>query len=66
MKDVRHTAPTSPWYVSRYSNNGANCLETRKHGTAGMAVRDSKLDSRGPVQTFPAQAWNDFVASLNV
>ena len=64
MTDLHNTQPTSPWYVPSRSNNGANCVQARKHGTAGMAIRDSKLDE-SPVHMFAAPAWDAFTASLN-
>lgn len=55
------SADTTAWVKARASDDGANCVEQRRH--AGMIeVRDTKDSGRGPVLRFtPAEyaAWLD-------
>jgi hypothetical protein len=53
---------TATWTKSSYSAGNGACVEV-KSPTATLAVRDSKVHA-GPVLSFPAEAWNAFVASV--
>ncbi|MEU7851435.1 DUF397 domain-containing protein [Micromonospora parva] len=46
----------------RSGDNGGNCVEVATNLPNAVAVRDSK-DSTGPLLTFTAQAWTDFIAA---
>ncbi|MEU5964223.1 DUF397 domain-containing protein [Micromonospora parva] len=46
----------------RSGDNGGNCVEVATNLPGVVAVRDSK-DSTGPLLTFTAQAWTDFIAA---
>ncbi|MGC4862308.1 DUF397 domain-containing protein [Micromonospora sp. DT41] len=46
----------------RSGDNGGNCVEVATNLSGVVAVRDSK-DSTGPLLTFTAQAWADFIAA---
>ncbi|GHF71762.1 DUF397 domain-containing protein [Streptomyces thermodiastaticus] len=54
---------TQTWTKSSYSTGNGACVEVKSPVVAAMAVRDSKVP-QGPVLTFPAEAWNSFVASI--
>ncbi|MEU8255494.1 DUF397 domain-containing protein [Micromonospora inaquosa] len=47
---------------TRSGDNGGNCVEVATNLPDTVAVRDSK-DSTGPLLTFTAQAWADFIAA---
>ncbi|MEV1076086.1 DUF397 domain-containing protein [Micromonospora parva] len=47
---------------TRSGDNGGDCVEVATNFPGVVAVRDSK-DSRGPLLTFTAQAWTDFIAT---
>ncbi|MBQ1028491.1 DUF397 domain-containing protein [Micromonospora sp. C97] len=47
---------------TRSGDNGGDCVEVATNLPGVVAVRDSK-DSTGPLLTFTAQAWTDFVAA---
>ncbi|MYV99098.1 DUF397 domain-containing protein [Streptomyces sp. SID3343] len=55
---------THEWVTSSYSNNGANCIETRRAAAPEIGVRDSKLGEASPVQTFGRDAWTAFLAAV--
>ncbi|MGC0418606.1 DUF397 domain-containing protein [Embleya sp. AB8] len=55
---------TSGWTKSTRSDNADNCVETRWHGDAAMAVRDSKRGEGSPVHMFGASAWTALLTSL--
>ena len=54
--------PAAAWRKSTYSNADGNCVEVAIGPTA-VAVRDSK-DRTGPVLTFAATEWQEFLRSL--
>jgi hypothetical protein len=45
---------------TRSGDNGGNCVEVATNLPGVVAVRDSK-DPTGPLLTFTAPAWTDFV-----
>ncbi|MET8360306.1 DUF397 domain-containing protein [Micromonospora sp. NPDC005171] len=47
---------------TRSGDNGGDCVEVATNIPCVVAVRDSK-DSTGPLLTFTAQAWTDFIAA---
>ncbi|WFE99830.1 DUF397 domain-containing protein [Micromonospora sp. WMMD964] len=47
---------------TRSGDNGGACVEVADNLAGIIAVRDSK-DATGPVLTFTAQAWADFIAT---
>ncbi|MHA4947118.1 DUF397 domain-containing protein [Micromonospora sp. SD19] len=47
---------------TRSGDNGGDCVEVAINLPNAVAVRDSK-DSAGPLLTFTAQAWTDFIAA---
>ncbi|MGC4749658.1 DUF397 domain-containing protein [Micromonospora sp. DT201] len=47
---------------TRSGDNGGACVEVAMDLSGVVAVRDSK-DSRGPLLTFTAQAWTDFISA---
>jgi Domain of unknown function (DUF397) len=51
-----------PWVKSSYSNSGANCVETARTLSGGVAVRDSK-NPDGPKLIFSPADWRAFTAS---
>ncbi|MEU6171087.1 DUF397 domain-containing protein [Streptantibioticus parmotrematis] len=51
------------WFTSSHSDNGGACVEVAVAGHGLVPVRDSK-DPHGPVLTFPASAFADFVAAV--
>ncbi|MCB5170253.1 DUF397 domain-containing protein [Streptomyces bambusae] len=52
------------WRKSTYSDpEGDNCVEVA-NGYTDVHVRDSKLAAAGPELTFPAYAWDGFLAQL--
>lgn len=54
---------TGPWRKSsRSSNNGGACVEARHGGTAGVDVRDSKLDAGSPILSVSADEWRSFLS----
>lgn len=50
------------WTKSSYSAGHGECVEV-KSPSAALAVRDSKRPEQAGL-TFPAAAWNTFVASV--
>ncbi|MFD3589319.1 DUF397 domain-containing protein [Streptomyces sp. NPDC058683] len=54
---------TETWTKSSYSAGNGACVEVKSPTTAGLDVRDSKVEE-GPVLAFPTGAWNAFVASV--
>lgn len=48
---------------TRSGDNGGNCVEVATNLAEVVAVRDSK-DSTGPLLTFTAQAWADFLPTV--
>jgi hypothetical protein len=53
----------TPWRKSiRSGGNGGQCVEVRRHDDA-IEVRDSK-DPTGPVLSFSAEAWHDFLTLI--
>ncbi|MVU76754.1 DUF397 domain-containing protein [Nocardia sp. ET3-3] len=52
----------SEWYKSSFSDAGKECIEVR-HDPAVTLVRDTKDRGRGPILSFPAEAWTAFLAS---
>ncbi|MCH0562091.1 MULTISPECIES: DUF397 domain-containing protein [unclassified Streptomyces] len=54
---------TDTWTKSSYSTGNGACVEIKSPVVAAMAVRDSKVP-QGPTLSFPAEAWNAFVASV--
>lgn len=62
MRDRSHE---TVWRKSTYSNGDGDCVEVAE-GTAGIVpVRDSK-DPAGPVLGFTPEAWQSFVAGVQV
>lgn len=58
------TDGTTPWVKARASNEGAHCVEQRRHNGV-IEVRDTKDGGTGPVLRFtPAEyaAWLDGAA----
>ncbi|MER5432570.1 DUF397 domain-containing protein [Streptomyces sp. NPDC002588] len=51
------------WTKSSYSGASGACVEVKAPTSVALAVRDSKTQE-GPTLTFPAGAWNAFVASV--
>ncbi|MBG6065175.1 DUF397 domain-containing protein [Micromonospora ureilytica] len=47
---------------TRSGDNGGDCVEVAMNLAEVVAVRDSK-DSTGPLLTFTARAWTDFIAA---
>ncbi|MFI6236973.1 DUF397 domain-containing protein [Micromonospora sp. NPDC050784] len=47
---------------TRSGDNGGACVEVATNLAEVVAVRDSK-DSTGPLLTFTARAWTDFLAT---
>ncbi|MEV1320399.1 DUF397 domain-containing protein [Micromonospora arborensis] len=47
---------------TRSGDNGGDCVEVAMNLSGVVAVRDSK-DSSGPLLTFTAHAWSDFIAA---
>lgn len=56
------------WRTSSYSGDGNSCVElaaTRPESRpAGVGVRDTKRNGRGPVLEFSAQAWREFLGRV--
>lgn len=51
------------WRKSTYSSGGANnCVEVG--AAAGVLVRDTKDKGSGPVLSFTATAWSEFLTAL--
>jgi Domain of unknown function (DUF397) len=50
-----------PWVKSSYSNSGANCVETARTTSGGVAVRDSKHPDAGCLY-FTVGEWREFIA----
>jgi hypothetical protein len=48
---------------SRSGGNGGNCVEVAGNLPGVVAVRDSKHPT-GPVLTFPATAWAEFLGAV--
>lgn len=53
------TKPDPDWRTSSFSAYNGNCVEV----ASGVLVRDSQ-DRDGPVLSFPAVAWRNFVNGL--
>jgi hypothetical protein len=52
------------WHKSSYSGNGGgDCVEVARNLPHVVAVRDSK-DSHGPVLTFRAADWQEFINDI--
>jgi hypothetical protein len=51
------------WRKSSFSSTNGSCVEVRRMA-ASVQVRDTK-DREGPVLTFAAESWQDFVAGLH-
>lgn len=51
------------WRKSSRSNNNGACVEVRRQA-ATVDVRDTK-DRTGPMLSFPADAWQSFVAGIH-
>ncbi|MFF0365779.1 DUF397 domain-containing protein [Micromonospora sp. NPDC005087] len=47
---------------TRSGGNGGNCVEVATNIPGVVAVRDSK-DVTGPLLTFTAQEWTDFIGA---
>ena len=56
------TVPALVWRKSTYSNADGNCIEVAA-GSSVVAVRDSK-DRAGPVLTFGAPEWCEFLENV--
>ncbi|MET8543471.1 DUF397 domain-containing protein [Kitasatospora sp. NPDC004799] len=54
------------WRKSTYSNpSGGDCVEVADGAAGVVPVRDSK-DPHGPALTFTSEAWQSFVAGIQV
>ncbi|MFG2050893.1 DUF397 domain-containing protein [Micromonospora sp. NPDC048935] len=47
---------------TRSGDNGGDCVEVAMNLSGVVGVRDSK-DSSGPLLTFTAQSWTDFISA---
>ncbi|MFH9347526.1 DUF397 domain-containing protein [Kitasatospora sp. NPDC017646] len=56
-----HDPTGAKWRKSTYSNGGGGCIEVDDAHPG--RVRDSK-DPKGPVLTFPSEAWKSFVTAV--
>jgi hypothetical protein len=56
------TADHLPWRTSRYTSNGANCVEVAP-GPRAVLVRDTKDAGTGPVLLFGYAAWAQLCAA---
>ncbi|MFF7330923.1 DUF397 domain-containing protein [Streptomyces sp. NPDC090306] len=54
---------TNSWTKSSYSTGNGACVEVKSPVFTALDVRDSKVQD-GPTLSFPAGAWNSFVASV--
>lgn len=54
---------SEPWFKSSFCGANNSCLEVKRSPDV-VQVRDNK-DLEGPVLTFSAQAWNDFLATIH-
>lgn len=64
MDAYEHSAGTSGWTKSAYSDHGNACVEWVLKGET-VFVRDSKYrgaEARRPILTVPARAWDAFLA----
>lgn len=50
------------WYKSSRSDAGKQCVEVR-HDAEVTLVRDTKDLGAGPILSFPAAAWSEFIDS---
>ncbi|MET9255683.1 DUF397 domain-containing protein [Streptomyces sp. NPDC003717] len=55
------TEVVSPFWKSSYSGQENACVEVADTATGGRAVRDSKLDARGPLLTVSRDGWREFL-----
>lgn len=51
------------WRKSTHSSTNGSCVEVRRLPDA-IEVRDTK-DRNGPVLSFSAESWRDFVSSVH-
>jgi hypothetical protein len=51
------------WFKSKYCGQNNSCVEVART-PAGMMVRDTKDEGQGPILTFSAKAWQEFLADL--
>lgn len=54
---------TANWRKASYSWEGSQCVETGDTDS-GVAVRDTKANGRGPVLTFGADNWANFLKTV--
>jgi hypothetical protein len=53
------------WFTSSYSSGNGQCVECARTQDGGMAVRDSKQPT-SDVVTFPREAWQSFLAAIQI
>jgi hypothetical protein len=60
--DAATTGPidVGPWQTSSYSGNGQECVEVAPFA-AGVLLRDTKDHGTGPVLSFTAAQWAQFL-----
>lgn len=54
---------TPSWVKSSRSTGNGACVEVKSPAAEAVVVRDSK-NPRGPVLSFPPEAWSSFVAGV--